>query len=62
MLDCRPVFAKRNGVAARMAKIQALALANTPEARKARKAMNVIVVRRGTLNVKGFYKPNAKKA
>lgn len=43
-------------------KIEALASANTPEARKARKAMNDVVYRKGRDNTKNWFTPSGKKA
>lgn len=58
--DTRPVFAKRNGFARRMEKIEALNALNTPEARAERKRMNDKVYRRGSVNTTGFYHPRGK--
>lgn len=60
LADNRPVFAKRNGFKARMAKIQALNALNTPEARAERKRMNDRVYRRGGMNLNGFFHPGGK--
>lgn len=42
-------------------KIAALAEANTPEARKARKAMNEVCYRKGRDNTKDWFTPKGKK-
>lgn len=51
----RPQFIKNRKLVRRKEKIQALSEQASPEARKARKEMNVSVVRRGKTNVNGFY-------
>lgn len=50
-----PQFTKYSRLKRRAAKVKALVNEATPEARKARKAMNDHVVKRERMNLNGFY-------
>lgn len=59
-MDTRPQFVAHRKLKRRASKIAALVSEATPEARKAKKNMGVVVYRTGRTNLNGFFHPGRK--